>query len=436
MMTSLYLDWRSLTKQGYPLKVYYNHQGNVFYIPTGIFLTPEQWDKRGQIVVRHPKAAIYNRLTAYLCARADGLLMDMRLDGTLDGISPEDLKFKMMVAMGLRKPDVPVSFDRGPKPGQFADRWRQFSLSRNTEGTRDMYARTWRVMSDFDPSLPSLTFNDINYAWLQRFDKWLDKTHTKNGKAIHYRNIRAVFNDAIADDATDNYPFRKFKIRTEETRHRDLSVEELRSLINAPQTSRNLRNEREYIDLFVLSFLLLGINLVDMRDMKIVRGRVEYRRAKTHKLYDIKLEPEAEAIIAKYSGGEHVVNIFDRFTDYRQLDRQINRGLGSVGRPTGKQSKVLGKGPFHGVTYYWARHTWASIAANIDIPYDVIAHALGHGTKTVTDIYINFDKRKVDEANRKVIDYVFYGKDYRSLQRSHPKRQTTSANSLAASPAM
>ena len=36
--------------------------------------------------------------------------------------------------------------------------------------------------------------------------------------------------------------------------------------------------------------------------------------------------------------------------------------------------------------------------------------ALGHGGYSVTDIYIEFDMKKVDEANRKVIDYVWYDK--------------------------
>ena len=415
MITSLFLDRRSKAKNGYPLKVYYNHRGDVFYIPLGVYLSPEQWDDKNGVVVRHPKAPQLNRVVAFYSAQADAVLMDLRLGGTLDEHTSAELKRKMIFAMGLEKPGPKPKPATVPKVGQFAERWRAFAKSRNTEGTRDMYYRTWRVMCEFDTTLPSLSFSDIDKEWLQRFDKWLDKTHSVNSKAIHYRNIRAVFNDAIDDELTENYPFRRFKIRTEPTRHRNLTVEELRSLINAPQTSKNLRKEREYIDLFVLSFLLLGINLVDMRDMQIVRGRVEYRRAKTHKLYDIKLEPEAKEILAKYSGGKHVVNIFDRFTDYHQLNRQINRGLGAVGRPTGKQSKVLGSGPFEGVTYYWARHTWASIASEIDIPFDVIARALGHGTHTVTDIYINFDTRKVDDANRKVIDYVFYGKDWRRV---------------------
>jgi integrase len=64
-------------------------------------------------------------------------------------------------------------------------------------------------------------------------------------------------------------------------------------------------------------------------------------------------------------------------------------------------AKVYGK-----LTIYWMRHTWATLAAELDIPKETIAAALGHGGNDVTDIYIRFDQRKVDKANRQVIDYV------------------------------
>ena len=56
---------------------------------------------------------------------------------------------------------------------------------------------------------------------------------------------------------------------------------------------------------------------------------------------------------------------------------------------------------------YIARHSWATIAYSLDVPKETISEALGHeiGSR-VTSIYIAFDRRKVDEANRKVIDYL------------------------------
>ena len=57
---------------------------------------------------------------------------------------------------------------------------------------------------------------------------------------------------------------------------------------------------------------------------------------------------------------------------------------------------------------YYAGHTWATLAFDMDISDHVIAMGLYHETgKTNTNhFYINNDYRKLDRANRMVIDYV------------------------------
>lgn len=59
----------------------------------------------------------------------------------------------------------------------------------------------------------------------------------------------------------------------------------------------------KYRDLFMLGFYLIGINLSDLLELPadcIKRGRIQYKRNKTGRLYDIKVEPEAMEIIKKY----------------------------------------------------------------------------------------------------------------------------------------
>ena len=58
--------------------------------------------------------------------------------------------------------------------------------------------------------------------------------------------------------------------------------------------------------------------------------------------------------------------------------------------------------------WYTARRSWATIASSIDIPKEVIGKALGHSEwdSDTTSLYIQFDNKKIDEANRKVIDYL------------------------------
>lgn len=64
-----------------------------------------------------------------------------------------------------------------------------------------------------------------------------------------------------------------------------------------------------------------------------------------------------------------------------------------------------------GLTSYYARHTWATLARNeCGVPKDVVHEALDHasrGGERVTDIYIRRDFGRVWEANRKVLDLVF-----------------------------
>lgn len=57
----------------------------------------------------------------------------------------------------------------------------------------------------------------------------------------------------------------------------------------------------------------------------------------------------------------------------------------------------------------WARHTWATIAAELDISDPTITLGMGHATAghKTTAIYIKRDMAKVDEANRKVIDCIW-----------------------------
>ena len=72
----------------------------------------------------------------------------------------------------------------------------------------------------------------------------------------------------------------------------------------------------------------------------------------------------------------------------------------------GNEAKKDKEGAFPFLSTYYTRHTWATLAAYLEIPKETIAAALGHGKKDVTDIYIFFDQNKIDEANRRVIDYL------------------------------
>ena len=399
---SYYLDKRaSGWDKPAPLKISIRQRGKATFIPTGISLLPEQWDDITRKIVNHPRAAQLNNLLnrrycdvecEVLRLQEDGAFHTMRITQVRDAI------------MNIIYPNEQIDASR-----LFVSRLKRVAELKTNKRTRELYEATLSRIVAFDRHCERLAFEDIDRAWLNNFDAFLAKSSPSvNARSIHLRNIRAVFNDAIDDEITQHYPFRKYKIKRAATPKRSLSAEALRAFFDYPVEEY----QRKYLDMFKLSFFLIGINIVDLCKLKrIDGGRIEYERAKTHRLYSIKVEPEALEIIERYKGKGWLLDPLDRYENYKQYARRLNGALQAVGAvEIGKQGAKSIKPLYNKITTYWVRHTWATIAASLDIPMETIAAALGHGGNTVTDIYIDFDQRKVDEANRRVIDWVLYGK--------------------------
>ncbi len=281
----------------------------------------------------------------------------------------------------------------------------KFVSLKSNEGTKTNYTTTRNKLLNYDPNC---TFETMDREWLTKFENYMSKTMKINAYAIHLRNIRAIFNYALDEEITTLYPFRKFRIKKEVTPKRNITVEQLRLL-------RDYKVEpyqEKYRDMFMLMFYLIGINAADLFRLttaNVIGGRIVYHRAKTHKLYSIKIEPEAKTILDKYKGNKFLINPCDLYKDYRDFLHHMNDALKEIGpfEIKGRGGMKVRKPLFPDLSSYWARHTWATIAASLDIPKETISAALGHEIGSdVTSIYIEFDRKKIDEANRKIIDYT------------------------------
>lgn len=413
-----YLDKRFLNKQGKAmLKIAIRYNNKVAYVPTPVYLVPDkEWD--GEKIVGMKNAVTLMIFLNGKKQRIEEKLLELDAKGELISLSPKEL-----VAILAPKEDAGED-TKTTKEGsskENKDNFKQYFLkycsSRRKEKTADTYRDALRKMAAYMDSedypgngtIDNLRFDDITKEWLLNFQKWMLSTGCSlNTCNVHFRSIRAVFNDAIDNEITDRYPFRKLKMKTVRTVKRSLPVDELRNLFEV-DCEEELK---KYLDIFKLTFMLIGINMVDLMSLKdIKQGRIEYTRSKTYRPYSIKVEPEALAIIERYRGEHHLLEFADRYRNHVDFLRRVNRGLKSIGPvETGKHGKKLRQPLYPEITTYWARHSWATIAASLDIPKETIAAALGHGGNTVTDIYIDFDRDKIDEANRRVLDWVLYGK--------------------------
>ena len=296
-----------------------------------------------------------------------------------------------------------------------ANRFRRTASTKNPKN-RKSYMCTLRRLQAFvgEEKFEELTFEDINLDWLKDWELFMAKTSpSQNARNVHHRNFRAVINDAIANDVTTNYPYRKFKLARQTTRHRDLTVEEIRQVIFYPCQ----KTVEKYRDMFVLSFILMGVNfkdLYELTDKVVFRGRLVFDRSKTNYPYSMLIVPEAQALINKYKGKNgQLLYIKSDCNDIDEYVRRTNRALRKVGPydVVNKHGKTIYYPLFKDITTYWARHSWATIAGTLEIPKETVSCALGHSIgSTITDIYMKPYYAKVDRANRAVLDWVLYGK--------------------------
>lgn len=371
---------RKLDDGTYPVKLYCNipNKGNLI-ISTNIYINEDCII--GNTIINHRNAEIYNAILTAKFFKMEDILLKMKLNKTLQTTSLEDISKTIREALS--------DYDVKEIPS-FLEMSEKFIESKDKTKTKDACRYMLHHLQNIC-KIDKLQFADITVKFLSNLDKTLKDEYNlqTNTRSIIFRNIRAVFNYAISEGVInyDCYPFRKFKIKNEKTRKRNLTIEQVRQLISLnPDTPEKTKMR----DIFMLMMYLIGINTKDLLDAKeIVNGRIEYKRAKTGRLYSIKVEPEAMAIIERYKGKDTLLDI--------PYPTHFNNHFGKTLKKLGVDDKI---------SSYYARHTWATFAAELEIPKETIAAALGHGGNSVTDIYIDFNQNKVDEANRKVIDYI------------------------------
>lgn len=293
------------------------------------------------------------------------------------------------------------------------------------EQTAVLYRITARKVEEFEALRRNAGhggLDAINAEWIEAFyEHCITHGMKVNGAGKELRNIRAVFNWARRKGVTNNYPFLDYHIKEEETVPNNLSVEDLRRLREYPCETW----QKPYVDFFFLSFYLAGINPVDLLSLKadcIKDGHLSFIRKKTNKEGAVKIRTitlpvvaEAQEIIDRYPSREgHLLGFMDCRNDYHSFAKQANEALQKVG-PSWKVKDKVGKlrkmayAPIcPGITLYSARYSFGSIAANdLDISEQTIGQCLGHSwSKHVTARYIAHDQRKIDNAVKRVVEFV------------------------------
>lgn len=287
----------------------------------------------------------------------------------------------------------------------FSSTIKEYRDSRRTHNTKRTYDYTMDLLNEYS-NKRTLFFEDVNYRFLTEFDRWLeiDKGFRGGSREIILHNIRAVWNYAVNNEyaSISLLPFRKFKIKTFVKEKQFLDESKFRKILEMDFSNSRRYTIEQARDVFLLSFFLCGINPIDMFHLPkpkdnictFVRKKVNYHQPKE---VHISIQPEAAAIIEKYKGEDHLLNFIETYANYNSFYSNLSKYMKELAKEIKEDDMTL----------YWARYSWATYASKLDISDYVISKALGHAETTMAQQrYISFDWSKVDDANRKVIDYV------------------------------
>ena len=259
------------------------------------------------------------------------------------------------------------------------------------------------------------TFREVTPEWLKGFEIHLrSRGCSWNTVSTYLRTFRAVYNRAVDNGMAPYVPhlFRSVYTGTRADRKRSLSDEDMKKVFAKIQTSGIRPDMQRARDLFILMFLLRGLPFVDLaylRKSDLHDNVITYRRRKTGRPLSVTLTSEAMTILKRYmsrdSSSPYLLPLLsscegteEAYHEYQLALRHFNRQLMLLGEMLGLGDKL---------SSYTARHTWATTAYYCEIHPGIISEAMGHSSITVTETYLKpFQNKKIDEANKRVVDFV------------------------------
>lgn len=391
--------------------------------------------------------SIYTELVRFKKNSASGTITSEKIKEELDGLVREYRQIinenQDVVNECETSKDIVAMIERRKqrKEIDFIEFARMFIEKTPNEGTKTVKTTGINSLCHFlnhKNGNEKLLIKDLTSRFLREYEAWLRqeryitvrqnktakqayktiKKNALNDTGVHsYMGIiQSVFNAALlhfndyekGDIIITNDPFKVYTIPAVlEAKKRAVDVDIIRKIYNYSPVNKRKRTTMFTRDIYILSFLLAGMNAVDMLNCRMVNGRIEYERQKTkdrrkdNAFISVYVHPLALPIINKYRdpSEKHLFDFYKRYNDVRNMTKGIHRGMRSLCEELGIDY----------IQFYSARHSFATIARNeCDISKDDISLCLNHSSgKTITDTYIKQDFSRIDKVINKVVDYVF-----------------------------
>lgn len=403
-MTTIKLKFRPSSVQGAMGTLYYQviHKRSVKWISTEHHVYAEEWNEERSVLV----------IQSGNKRKADLLLMQSVLDW--------EMKQREEIVRSLEADKMDYTLEilcnrfAGIPKQKTVFTFLQEQISRQEQmkrlGTANTYTSAYLRFKEFRAET-DLTFDQLTPDMIEEYEAWLtNRGLMQNTIRFYLRTLHTLLYKAIDEGllSGDNKLFSRVRLAYVATTKRAISAEEIRAIQQLKLPPDSIMAFAR--DLFMFSFYTRGMSFVDIAYLKkkdLRNGLLSYCRKKTNQQITIAWELELQEIVDRYSiqteSTPYMLPIIKNmeeteYVQYKRVQVNVNRALKRIGIMAGLKLPI---------TMYVARHSWASIARDMDISISVISEGMGHQSCKTTQIYLDtLDTSKINEANRKIIGEI------------------------------
>lgn len=383
------------------IRVALGHHSVTRYIVTRFKIDDLSQFKNGQVVKR-PDASIINTKLRTLLNEYQEKLDEIR------SVSMYDCKqLRDILVNGCGKEQTAATFQ------SVAESYIKELIEDNRANYAKLIERNSRYFKEYTRG--EFLLSEITPQIISNYARYLKNTKKVSDTTVGMMmsRTRTIINRAKKELLVkyDVDPFAFYSIKEAPIREIDITIENLSKIKNYNPDRKRLVVAR---DLFMLSFYLGGMNLVDILDVNF-KGKdyIEYVRTKSRntaqgdKRIIIPVVNEAKEIINRWISKSGKLDFGYKYS-YSNFNRYLSRSIEMMIKDLKIDQKVV---------FYSARKTFAQFSSDLGIPDAVIDYCLGHSDKSrgVIRYYTKVRSKQAEVAISRVIDYVNNPEKYKEF---------------------
>lgn len=388
---------RVLRNGTHKLRIAVRHKTKTAYIITRIILDEPGQLRNGKIV-RHPEACILNKKLRKM--------MDI-YEERLEKIRNTDLytceQLRDIIKSG---PDGEEVTFKGIS-GEYVS----YLMSEGRNSYAKLMERSSRYFCEYCRG--DIAMEDITPVLVRSFAESLKKPgRSKAYISTILSHIKALINKAITNQMVSYsiHPFVSVKIPQSPVREVTLSLESFVRIMNSKPDSKRKKMAR---DLFMISFMLGGMNLIDIMNVDFRDKEVRYVRTKSagrtqqENVISFDMPEGIDRYTVEWMKPNGKLDFGYNFT-YHNFSQYVSYAITDLAEELGIKERVV---------FYSARKCFAQFASDICMPDSVINYCLGHSdrSKGVIRYYTKIRSRQASICIKRVCDYVIRPELYKDF---------------------